>query len=928
MPLDALLVTAGWLVARYACRESAAIRAAFSASWVAGAGDIALAMAGRARQVPAPLDRLALGALASRLLTFLGQATLIAPAARFLRTVGALALAQTGYARARAECRAIDARADGRGPAAQADARRARCLVWRRSHRWAAGHCGPCLAGLPSTPPLGPVLDLLDVVSVSCAPKVASASLPAPGPRRHPRRGAATPVDVNSLVAEHFYRGPRPELWVPPDTARAGRVQAEALAFLRARKCGDDVDAPVAPVPAPVDGIPALFGAGDHHAPVDASGPGLTSLAVRAIYLSACFVPFFVAGLPLLLVARALGGGAGATTDDEMLEPVVVPDESLIVTPTDVPVAAPVVASVASATAPRPTTRGVLTLPPASPLKRARGARPSRGPSRWPPGGAEGWDDDDDNATDNDRADDDDGFDAGAIEHGPPPSPSMPPPPPPPSPARAPAAIRTLAARLEDGGWALLLRAIRGGGAAFIKWGQWSSARPDLFPAPFCRTLSRLHDDAPRHSWTATRRAVEEDLLRSAETGLKLEDVFSAFDRHPVASGSVAQVHRATLRASPGTGWREGVEVAVKVRHPGVAERLGLDFRLLRPAAAATASVRALKGLSLKDSVAQFSETMTAQADLRTEAVHLARARAGFQPEGLAGRAGHAGPGRLDAAPHGVVVPATYEGLCCASVLVESFEPGRGVSTFMTGGKLAGAHSATAKAEKADEAAADAELPTHVVALGVDAYLRMLLLDNFVHTDLHPGNILCRRRDAGGDGRPGPVEIVLLDYGLAEALSPRVRQHFIGFLMAIGSGDGRAAADHLLAWAPTGSANEPCRDVAGLRRDLDLLFRRACGLSTQHERERLAAARASGAILDDPTQSRGVDLDVVLQSTLALCRVHGLAVSSQYAALVVGVCVIVGFATALDPGVNLMDASVPCLLAYAITGRVLGGLYS
>ena len=91
---------------------------------------------------------------------------------------------------------------------------------------------------------------------------------------------------------------------------------------------------------------------------------------------------------------------------------------------------------------------------------------------------------------------------------------------------------------------------------------------------------------------------------------------------------------------------------------------------------------------------------------------------------------------------------------------------------------------------------------TQIVALGVDAYLKMLLHDNFVHTDLHPGNILVRgRQDTDGQG-PGvvdagamphekqPLQLVLLDFGLAEELNRTVRYHFISLLHMIGKGEG------------------------------------------------------------------------------------------------------------------------------------------
>ena len=65
----------------------------------------------------------------------------------------------------------------------------------------------------------------------------------------------------------------------------------------------------------------------------------------------------------------------------------------------------------------------------------------------------------------------------------------------------------------------------------------------------------------------------------------------------------------------------------------------------------------------------------------------------------------------------------------------------------------------------------------------------------------------------------------------------------------------------------------------------------------------------------------------VMKEVLRISRLHEVTVDSCYAALVIGVCVIVGFATSLDPGVNIMDAAAPCLLFHSLTGRVVGRLY-
>ncbi len=164
----------------------------------------------------------------------------------------------------------------------------------------------------------------------------------------------------------------------------------------------------------------------------------------------------------------------------------------------------------------------------------------------------------------------------------------------------------------------------------------------DLFPDDLCEMLSTLHDKAPVHSARHSRRSIQQAF------GAPPEELFATFSDKPLASGSVAQVHVATLRAgSRGCGGSSGrrsstdasagLPVVVKVLHPGVAKRIAQDFRILGPIAEWAGRLKALKGLSLKESVSQFSATMTAQADLRVEAVHAQRFADNFEGAGPEG---------------------------------------------------------------------------------------------------------------------------------------------------------------------------------------------------------------------------------------------------------------------------------------------------
>jgi aarF domain-containing kinase len=96
-------------------------------------------------------------------------------------------------------------------------------------------------------------------------------------------------------------------------------------------------------------------------------------------------------------------------------------------------------------------------------------------------------------------------------------------------------------------------------------------------------------------------------------------------EKAPVASGSIAQVHRASLRFRyPGQQVKPMV-VAVKVRHPGVGESIKRDFAIINSEAKISNFIPTLKWLRLDESVQQFAVFMMSQVDLAREAAHLSR---------------------------------------------------------------------------------------------------------------------------------------------------------------------------------------------------------------------------------------------------------------------------------------------------------------
>ncbi|KAI4374091.1 hypothetical protein MLD38_012129 [Melastoma candidum] len=264
-------------------------------------------------------------------------------------------------------------------------------------------------------------------------------------------------------------------------------------------------------------------------------------------------------------------------------------------------------------------------------------------------------------------------------------------------------------------------------GPAITKWGQWAATRPDLFPRDLCAKLSELHTKAPEHSFSYTRRSIE------AAFGLKISEIFEHFDEVPVASGSIAQVHRASLRFRYPGQQVTPMTVAVKVRHPGVGESIRRDFAIINFIARISSFLPTLRWLRLDESVQQFAVFMMSQVDLAREAAHLSRFIYNFRRW------------------KDVSFPKPVYPLVHPAVLVETYEQGESVSHYV------------------DELEGQSRLKSALAHIGTHALLKMLLVDNFIHADMHPGNILVRV--AKRDSSPKKLfkskpHVVFLDVGM------------------------------------------------------------------------------------------------------------------------------------------------------------------
>ena len=232
-------------------------------------------------------------------------------------------------------------------------------------------------------------------------------------------------------------------------------------------------------------------------------------------------------------------------------------------------------------------------------------------------------------------------------------------------------------------------------GPIFVKFGQVLSTRRDLLPLDIADELARLQDQVPPFSSDVAIASIERSFKK------KLADIFVSFDREPIASASIAQVHFAVIKDRNG----QLRDVAVKVLRPGMLEVIEKDLSLLRMMAGWVDGLSADgKRLKPREVVAEFDKYLHDELDLVREASSAAQLR-----RNMAG---------LDL----VLIPEMFWDYCMTDVIVMERMNGVPIS----------------QVERLKAAGVD--IPK-LARDGVTIFFTQVFRDGFFHADMHPGNI-------------------------------------------------------------------------------------------------------------------------------------------------------------------------------------------
>uniref|UniRef100_A0A8C4I3B2 ABC1 atypical kinase-like domain-containing protein n=1 Tax=Dicentrarchus labrax TaxID=13489 RepID=A0A8C4I3B2_DICLA len=424
-------------------------------------------------------------------------------------------------------------------------------------------------------------------------------------------------------------------------------------------------------------------------------------------------------------------------------------------------------------------------------------------------------------------------------------------------------------------------------GPTFIKLGQWASTRRDIFPQEFCERFSRLHVKVRPHSWAHTKQCLRRAFGEGWRRILEFES------KEPVGSGCVAQVYKGWAKADhvEDPAFQSLVEEMEKEdlleawEIPGlrgVASSLWQLWRGRREEEEGFEERSHPEGQQEESSAEKEHLIPVAiKIDLRFEARNIERFRDNFR--------------NVDY----VKFPTPLRPFVTRNILVETFEESEPISNYLS-------------------ADIPQEVKQRIAKIGIDTMLKMVFVDNFVHGDLHPGNILVQclgplPGSSDSTGIPGethgkttltdlwdtvvvsvrpnpcPLQLVLLDAGIVAQLSELDLANLKAVFTAVVLHQGERVAELILHHA---RANE-CQDVPQFKKEMALLVDHA---------------------LSNTISLGKVQVGDLLSRVFGLLIKHKVKLESNFASIVFAVMVLEGLGRSLDPNLDILDSVKPLLL--------------
>lgn len=275
-------------------------------------------------------------------------------------------------------------------------------------------------------------------------------------------------------------------------------------------------------------------------------------------------------------------------------------------------------------------------------------------------------------------------------------------------------------------------------GPTYVKLGQLLSTRPDLLPPPFLKALATLQDDVGAVEYEEIEKIFKEEL------GVRISKAFASFEKEPLASASIGQVHRAILHT--------GKTVAVKIQRPGIRERFieDLDTLMTISEKIETYSETA-RNYAVHNVIEELRYVLLQELDYTLEAQNLATLKSNMEEFEF------------------ISIPAPIVDYCSSKVLTMEFVEGSKITKISPLKRL------------------DISFGPLVDDL-VKGYLKQITVDGFAHADPHPGNVYLTPEN----------KIALMDLGMVAKFSDEIQETILKLMIALSNYDGARVADIII----------------------------------------------------------------------------------------------------------------------------------
>ena len=262
-------------------------------------------------------------------------------------------------------------------------------------------------------------------------------------------------------------------------------------------------------------------------------------------------------------------------------------------------------------------------------------------------------------------------------------------------------------------------------GPTFIKFGQLLSVRPDLIPIEYSKELEKLQDKVPEFQFSEVKSTIEKEL------GKSLEHLFLHFEKKPIASASISQVHRAILK--------NGDKVAVKVQRPDVKHLMETDIEIMFYFANLLEKhIEKLRRFRPVKIVNEFKGWTEKELDFRLEARNAKRFAQNFKGSRT------------------VHIPKVYDELTSEKVLTLEFIEGVELHNIKE-----------IRKRKLDF--------NQIIKNGFEAVMKQVFVHGIFHADPHPGNMIIMRNNV----------IAFVDFGIVGYFDEKLKNRCIDLLYGI-----------------------------------------------------------------------------------------------------------------------------------------------